>query len=94
MSFLISCPLCGPRDVTEFRYGGELSTRPQPGSNVAAWSAYLFDRRNVAGVESAWWFHRSGCRRWLQVELDTRTNQVSRTAWRLDTPATGPGIDG
>jgi heterotetrameric sarcosine oxidase delta subunit len=91
MSFLISCPLCGPRDVIEFRYGGELSTRPQPGSTVAAWSEYLFDRRNVAGVERAWWFHRSGCRRWLQVERDTRTNEVSQTAWRLMTPASGPG---
>jgi heterotetrameric sarcosine oxidase delta subunit len=93
VSFLITCPRCGARDVAEFRYGGELQTRPLPGSTVLEWSAYLFDRRNVAGVEQAWWFHRSGCRRWLQVERDTRTNQVIRVAWSLTPAATG-GVDG
>jgi sarcosine oxidase subunit delta len=83
MSFLIECPLCGPRDVAEYRYGGEIQARPSPGSTVADWSAYLYDRQNVAGVERAWWFHRAGCRRWLQVERDTRTNDVIRTAWTL-----------
>ena len=24
MSFLLACPLCGPRDVYEFRFGGEV----------------------------------------------------------------------
>lgn len=88
MSFLIGCPLCGPRDVAEFRFGGEAQSRPTPGSDVATWSAYLYARRNVAGVERAWWFHRAGCRRWFQAERDTRTNEVQRVAWRL--PEGGP----
>lgn len=90
MSFLIECPCCGTRDVAEFRYGGELQTRPQPGSTSRYWSAYLFDRQNVAGVEKAWWFHRLGCRRWLQIERDTRTNQVMRVAWSLAPASIGP----
>lgn len=94
MSFLIGCPLCGPREVTEFRYGGEIQARPGPGSAVAVWSAYLYDRANVAGVERAWWFHRSGCRRWFQAERDTRTNEVIRVVWALTPPTTGPGADG
>lgn len=83
MSFLITCPLCGPRDVAEYRYGGELQVRPAPGSAAAEWSAYLFARQNVAGIEEAWWFHRAGCRRWFQVERDTRTNDVVRVEWTL-----------
>jgi heterotetrameric sarcosine oxidase delta subunit len=94
VSFLIGCPLCGPRDVVEYRYGGEVKARPAPGSAVADWSAYLFDRKNVAGVERAWWFHRSGCRRWFQAERDTRTNEVIRVGWTLTSPATGVEADG
>lgn len=83
MSFLIVCPLCGERDVAEFRYGGEMHARPAPGSDVAVWSEYLYARQNVAGIERAWWFHRSGCRRWFQADRDTRTNEVHRTGWQL-----------
>ncbi len=28
MSFLLSCPNCGPRDVNEFAYAGEVTHRP------------------------------------------------------------------
>ena len=84
MSFLLECPLCGPREVTEFRYGGEVQARPAPGSTVATWSGYLYDRTNVAGDERAWWFHRDACRRWFQAARDTRTNRVARVAWRLN----------
>jgi heterotetrameric sarcosine oxidase delta subunit len=84
MSFLLRCPLCGPREVTEFRYGGEVQARPAPGSPIAVWSAYLYGRRNIAGIERAWWLHRDACRRWFQVERDTRTNAVVRVAWLLD----------
>jgi heterotetrameric sarcosine oxidase delta subunit len=81
MSFLLSCPGCGPRDVYEFRYGGEARTRPAPGSAAGDWADYLYARANVAGVERAWWFHRSGCRRWFLAERDTRDNRVLSTSW-------------
>jgi heterotetrameric sarcosine oxidase delta subunit len=94
MSFLIDCPLCGPREVAEYRYGGELLVRPAPGSDMAEWSAYLYGRRNVAGLEVAWWFHRSGCRRWFQAERDTRTNEIIRVDWTLTPPPPGVGHGG
>lgn len=94
MSFFIACPLCGPRDVAEYRYGGEIQSRPTPGSSTAEWSAYLYDRQNVAGLERAWWFHRFGCRRWFQAERDTRTNTVIRVDWILPVPLTGARGDG
>jgi heterotetrameric sarcosine oxidase delta subunit len=83
VSFLLACPLCGGRDVAEFRYGGEAQTRPALGSSAEIWASYLYDRTNISGVERAWWFHRSGCRRWFQAERDTRTNEVRRIGWRL-----------
>ncbi len=83
MSFLLACPLCGPRDVYEFRFGGEVQQRPAPGSSQADWGEYLYARTNVSGVERAWWFHRGGCRRWFQAERDTRDNRVLATGWTL-----------
>ena len=79
VSFLLACPLCGPRDVYEFRFGGEIQKRPAPGTSQAGWAEYLYARTNIDGVERAWWFHRGGCRRWFQAERDTRTNEVLRT---------------
>ncbi len=34
----------------------------------------MFD--NVAGVTTERWFHAAGCRRWVTIRRDTRTDQV------------------
>lgn len=94
MSFLLACPLCGPRDVYEFRYGGEIQKRPAPGSSPETWATYLYARTNIDGVERAWWYHRTGCRRWFQAERDTRDNRVLETAWLLPAAATSTGQGG
>jgi heterotetrameric sarcosine oxidase delta subunit len=31
---------------------------------------------NTAGVQTEWWFHRSGCRQWLQAVRNTISNEV------------------
>lgn len=76
MSFLLTCPNCGPRDVYEFRFGGEAGARPQPDAPRDAWSRYLYTRSNEAGVQKEWWYHRSGCHAWFLAVRDTRTNVV------------------
>jgi heterotetrameric sarcosine oxidase delta subunit len=81
MSFLLACPQCGPRDVYEFRWGGEQSRRPEPGSSREVWTGYLYLRRNEAGMQREWWYHRMGCRRWFLALRDTRTNEVASTFW-------------
>ena len=93
MSFLLGCPLCGLRDVYEFRFGGEIQKRPAPGSAPETWGAYLYARTNIDGIERAWWFHRAGCRRWFQAERDTRDNRVLQTAWLLPAPSTAGSRD-
>jgi len=81
VGFLIACPNCGERDASEFRFGGELNARPGPAATPEEWTRYLYLRRNEAGPQTEWWFHRHGCRRWFLASRDTRTNAVARTWW-------------
>jgi len=60
MSFRFTCPTCGPRDVSEFRYGGQLPCMA----------------RNLPEVQLEHWYHRLGCGFWLIVRRDVRSNQV------------------
>jgi heterotetrameric sarcosine oxidase delta subunit len=80
MSFLLTCPNCGVREVTDYGFGGEVSARPKSRPTFRELNAYNYFRRNVAGVQREWWFHRSGCRAWFIAERDTRTNEVLMTA--------------
>jgi len=87
MSFLLTCPNCGTREVTDFGYGGEVSSRPERPSSIRELSTYNYFRRNAAGVQREWWVHRSGCRAWFLAERDTRTNDVKWTALPADAEA-------
>ena len=74
---LLPCPYCGPRNASEFRYVGELSTRPDPNStSLEDWRAFLYTRVNPAGWTTETWFHRAGCRQHFVVERHTVTNEV------------------
>ena len=79
MSFLLTCPHCGPRDVNEFGYSGEVTSRPKSPPTLRELTAYLYLRRNSAGVQTEWWCHRFGCETWFLAERDTRTNEVLET---------------
>ena len=81
MAFLVACPNCGERNVYEFRFGGEVTTRPPPDASGDEWSDYFYARRNIAGVQREWWYHKLGCRKWFLADRDTVTNEVSQTAW-------------
>ena len=74
----LTCPFCGTRDETEFRYGGEAGRKRPTGSESADWAGYLYWRGNPQGPHTEQWLHVSGCRRWLRVVRDTRTNAILR----------------
>jgi heterotetrameric sarcosine oxidase delta subunit len=76
MSFLLECPHCGPRDVGEFATTGEVLTRAAGQATLRELAEYVYFRRNVAGVQREWWYHRQGCGTWFLAERDTRTNEV------------------
>ena len=92
MSFLLPCPNCGPRDVGEFAYQGEVTTRPRESPEFRELTSYLYFRRNVAGVQREWWYHRLGCELWFHAERDTRTNEVLRTELVEPTRERGAGV--
>jgi heterotetrameric sarcosine oxidase delta subunit len=90
VSFLLPCPNCGPRDVNEFVCAGEVTIRPRENPTLEQLTAYLYQRRNVAGVQREWWYHRFGCEVWFQAERDTRTNEVLSTELVGGDGAAGP----
>jgi sarcosine oxidase subunit delta len=73
---LIECPWCGPREETEFHYGGEAHV-PYPDDPQALtdeqWAHYVFYRRNPKGLLAERWSHNAGCRRWFNAVRDTST---------------------
>jgi len=74
---LLPCPHCGPRNVSEFRYYGEESARPDPNAATAEeWRAYLYLKCNPAGWTTETWWHASGCRAFFLAERHTVTNEV------------------
>ena len=53
--------------------------RPKESPTLRELTSYIYFRRNVAGVQREWWYHRQGCEIWFQAERDTRTNEVLST---------------
>lgn len=76
----ITCPVCGERDYTEFRYGGDASkARPAHGTaDMKAWYEYVFVFGNPKGPHREYWQHVMGCRQWLVLERNTATNETCR----------------
>ena len=73
----ISCPWCGPRDETEFSYGGQAGVAypAQPAElSDEQWAQFVFFRENPKGRFAERWMHAQGCRRWFDTVRDTATN--------------------
>jgi heterotetrameric sarcosine oxidase delta subunit len=84
VTFLITCPNCGPREALEFSFGGEVTPPAEPGATGRELAAAWYVRRNMDGWQTEWWVHRGGCRAWILVERHTRTNEVRRTCLPRD----------
>jgi heterotetrameric sarcosine oxidase delta subunit len=74
----IVCPVCGERDYTEFRYGGDATKRrPLHGTtDPSVWHDYVFLFDNPKGVHQEFWQHVFGCRHWLVLQRNTATNSA------------------
>lgn len=76
---IMNCPLNGPRNISEFVYGGEVQAMPDPrASSDAAWADYVFLENNTAGVVREWWFHGPTAF-WFIAERDTVRDTILRT---------------
>ncbi|MEE9247169.1 MAG: sarcosine oxidase subunit delta [Dehalococcoidia bacterium] len=86
---LISCPWCGPREESEFSYGGEAHiVRPKDPDALSdlEWADYLFMRKNPSGRYLERWLHAAGCRRWFNAERDTVSYSI-KSVYKIGDPA-------
>lgn len=74
----IPCPWCGDRPHHEFSYEGDALANPE---------GDLYLRANPAGLHIEFWYHRDGCRQWLQVTRDTVTQAVHSADFARRMPA-------
>ncbi|MFK7866811.1 MAG: sarcosine oxidase subunit delta [Alphaproteobacteria bacterium] len=75
---IIDCPFCGPRQLTEFHYGGEAHiARPSDPKSLSdkEWGDYIFTRTNPKGRHLERWQHRSGCRKWFNAVRNTANDE-------------------
>lgn len=76
---LMTCPLNGPRNITEFVYGGEVKEMPDHRScSDKEWADYVFYSDNTVKVIQEWWFH-SPSGYWFIAERHTGSDEVLRT---------------
>lgn len=79
---LIECPYCGPRNETEFKYGGQAHI-PYPKNpeelTDKQWGEYLFYRENPKGNFAERWMHAIGCRQWFNAVRNTVTYKILST---------------
>ncbi len=97
---IMHCPLNGPRNISEFTYGGEVEAHPDPHRcSNAEWADFVLLENNTAGVVRERWFHAPTAF-WFIAERDTVTDEIVRTypatelfSERMDFPAP-PAEDG
>ena len=85
---LITCPWCGPRNETEYHYGGQAHVAYPEDPHALSdeeWAEFLFFRDNPKGLFAERWVHSTGCRRWFNVVRDTVSYDVLAT-YRPDEP--------
>jgi sarcosine oxidase subunit delta len=76
---IMTCPVNGPRPVSEFVYWGEMRGMPDPDRVTdSEWADYVFNRNGAPGVKKEWWYHTpSGV--WFIAERDTERDEIKHT---------------
>jgi sarcosine oxidase subunit delta len=76
---ILTCPINGPRNISEFVWGGEVKAMPDPATATDdEWTAYLFLEANVAGEIDEWWLH-APTNTWFIARRNTVTDTVLET---------------
>lgn len=87
----IDCPQCGPRDHTEFSYGGDARVQ-RPAADCddpTVWHDYVYARENPRGVHHELWQHSQGCRSWLELQRHTVTHEITQVRLALGGSVSG-----
>ena len=76
---IMNCPLNGPRNISEFVWGGEVKPMPDPARvSDREWAEYVHIENNTAGVVREWWCHLPTSF-WFIAERHTVTDEILRT---------------
>ena len=76
---IMICPLNGPRNISEFSYGGEVREMPDQNSCTdEEWADYVFNKDNQIAVVREWWMHTPSSY-WFIAERHTATDEIIRT---------------
>ncbi len=75
---ILDCPLNGPRNISEFTYGGEYHPMPGPETDSRDWAEYVFFHDNHAGIVLEWWCHNASSF-WFLAQRNTITDEVVST---------------
>ncbi|MDX1395597.1 MAG: sarcosine oxidase subunit delta [Gemmatimonadota bacterium] len=80
MTFRITCPVCGARDIYEFTFGGhERGPRPdQKELSADAHFRWAQFRTTRPEPQEEWWYHGAGCGVWFSTWRDPATNRERR----------------
>ena len=76
---ILNCPLNGPRNISEFVWGGEMKAMPDPATATdAQWTEFLFLGDNTAGEITEWWLH-APTNYWFIARRNTLTDEIIET---------------
>lgn len=75
---IMSCPINGSRPISEFVYGGEIRSMPDPQVDDVTWADYVFNRNGAPGIKQEWWCHMPS-NTWFIAERDTQKDEILRT---------------
>ncbi len=76
---LIPCPHCGPRDESEFTYGGPYSPMPplEGGSTAEDWHRAVHLGSSGTAPLRELWYHDAGCERWVVLRRDPKSHDFT-----------------
>jgi sarcosine oxidase subunit delta len=73
---IMHCPLNGPRNISEFVWGGEVRQTVDPiASSDREWAEYLFLEDNIAGEVDEWWLHAPS-NMWFIARRNTVSDEI------------------
>lgn len=75
MALRIACPTCGSRALDEWVHGEAFDVPESITDQAERDLDRGFFHNNIEGVVREAWFHLYGCRRWVYVHRDTRTDE-------------------
>ncbi len=76
---IMTCPLNGPRSISEFVCFGEVSEMPEPTeTGDEAWADFIWMSNNTAGVVREWWCHLATSY-WFIAERNAVSDEIIAT---------------